>query len=233
MAQTFAQLGIPFPLFEGPSDQATRYCGLNTCSLCGDKPTHCFRLEIGCAVIIACPGCGTENGLDADDRADCPCRVCKQTVPFPELGENEIKACYACLQTGKAAMTKDTELGMISWEQAFEGVTHGLPCLNRDDFEMVPKDDDWVGTGFRRIQCSSYYGRRTTKPFKASAGNSVASNRWCSSVRGVIRSSRGVLRTATGDGTFAGSCKTVVLTFGIAKTMTLGSMSFAATRAEG
>jgi len=34
---------------------------------------------------------------------------------------------------------------MISWEQAFEGVTHGVPGLNRSDFEMVPGEDDWVG----------------------------------------------------------------------------------------
>ncbi len=145
MAQTFAQLGIPFPLFAGPSDQATEYCGIATCSLCGGERTHCFRLDIGCAVIRACPSCSTENGLDANDRADRPCRVCKQTVPFPDLGETEIKACYACLRSGKAAITKDTELGMISWEQAFEGITHGLPGLIRDDFEMVATDDDWVG----------------------------------------------------------------------------------------
>ena len=30
---------------------------------------------------------------------------------------------------------------MISWEQAFEGITHGVPELNRTDFEMVPKED--------------------------------------------------------------------------------------------
>jgi len=34
---------------------------------------------------------------------------------------------------------------MISWEQAFEGVTNGIPGLDRDDFEMVPKEDGWVG----------------------------------------------------------------------------------------
>ncbi len=34
---------------------------------------------------------------------------------------------------------------MISWEQAFEGVTHGRPGLHRPDFEMVPKESDWVG----------------------------------------------------------------------------------------
>ena len=34
---------------------------------------------------------------------------------------------------------------MISWDQAFDGVTHGVPGLRRTDFELVPKEDDWVG----------------------------------------------------------------------------------------
>jgi uncharacterized protein CbrC (UPF0167 family) len=34
---------------------------------------------------------------------------------------------------------------MISWEQASQGVTQGIPGLNRSDFEMVPRGDDWVG----------------------------------------------------------------------------------------
>jgi len=95
--------------------------------------------------MVSCPACGTENGLDADDREGGSCRHCKSVVPFPDLGEDEIEVCHDCLRTGKAAITKDTELGMISWEQAFEGVTHGLPGLDRADFEMVPRDEDWVG----------------------------------------------------------------------------------------
>jgi uncharacterized protein CbrC (UPF0167 family) len=83
--------------------------------------------------------------LDADDRENVPCRLCETIVPFPDLAADEIKVCYACLHSGKAAITKDTELGMISWEQAFEGVTHGIPGLDRADFETVLKDDDWVG----------------------------------------------------------------------------------------
>ena len=145
MSKTFAELGIPFPLFAGPSDQASEYCGSDTCSLCGGRRQHCFRLGIGCAVMWPCPACGTENGLDADDREDGLCRKCQATVPFPDLGDDEIKACYACLRVGNAAITKDTELGMISWEQAFAGVTHGRPGLERTDFELVPKQDDWVG----------------------------------------------------------------------------------------
>jgi uncharacterized protein CbrC (UPF0167 family) len=162
VSKTFAQLGIPFPLFEGPSDQASEYCGLDTCSLCGSKAQHCFRLDIGCAIMCECRSCGTLNGLDANDREDSPCRYCKTSLPFPDLGEDEIKACYACLRAGKAAITKDTELGMVSWEQAFEGVTHGIPGLSRNDFEMVPKDDDWVGarlpqeTMFELLQMPTY-----------------------------------------------------------------------------
>jgi uncharacterized protein CbrC (UPF0167 family) len=145
MADTFQELGIPFPLFEGPSDQANEYCGLGDCSVCGKKGEHCFRLGIGCAVIVDCQKCGAANGLDADDRESGSCRECSSTVSFPELGEDEIKVCHTCLRAGKAALTKDTELGMISWEQAFEGVTHGVPGLKRADFEMVQREDDWVG----------------------------------------------------------------------------------------
>ena len=41
-------------------------------------------------------------------------------------------------------MSQDTILGMISRDQAFEGLTHGLPGLNDPDFEMVATDSDWV-----------------------------------------------------------------------------------------
>ncbi len=144
VAKTFAELGIPFPLFHGPTEQASEYCGVSTCSLCGTKLQHCFLLGIGCDVLCDCPSCKTSNGLDADDREDGSCRSCQAIVPFP-IKDAEIKACYSCLRSGKAAITKDTELGMVSLEQAFEGVTHGLPGLNRSDFEMVQRESDWVG----------------------------------------------------------------------------------------
>jgi uncharacterized protein CbrC (UPF0167 family) len=95
--------------------------------------------------MLNCPGCGTLAGLDADNQEDVLCRVCGATIPFPDVEEEEIAACYTCLRNGKAAITKDTQLGMITWEQALGGVTHGLPGLNRVDFEMVPKEGGWVG----------------------------------------------------------------------------------------
>jgi uncharacterized protein CbrC (UPF0167 family) len=92
-----------------------------------------------------CPKCGAENGLDVDDRENTPCRQCGAVVPFPDLPEEaDVVACYDCLRSGKAAITTDTELGMISWEQASEGMTQGVPRLSRSDFELVDGKDGWV-----------------------------------------------------------------------------------------
>lgn len=140
---TFADLNTPFSLFEAPITDAAEYCGKGECFLCGQPHPVCFTLSIGNAIIGACIRCGTENGLDASDREAVECRKCSSLISFPP-SEDEIAVCYPCLRDGKAAMTKDTELGMISWEQAFDGLSHGVPGLNHPDFEMVATDSDWV-----------------------------------------------------------------------------------------
>jgi uncharacterized protein CbrC (UPF0167 family) len=145
MSKTFAELGIPFPLFEGPAEQAVQHSGVDICSICKQKDQHCFMLGIGCTVMMDCPSCGAVNGLAADDRLDQPCLMCRSSVPFPEIADEEIKGCYTCLRAGKAAISQDTELGMISWEQALAGVTHGVPGLQRTDFELVDQGDGWFG----------------------------------------------------------------------------------------
>jgi len=69
-------------------------------------------------------------------------------VPFPDLPEGEeIQVCYDCLRAGRGAMTKDTELGMVSWQQAAEGVTGGVPELETTGFERVRLDpeEEWYG----------------------------------------------------------------------------------------
>ncbi len=141
---TFSELGTPLPLFEGPVEQASEFVGAARCCLCGRASQVCFELGIGCAVMLECGACGTVNGLDASDAEAVACRSCKQTVAFPEVPE-QIVACYGCLRLGRAALTKDTELGMVSWDQAFNGVTLGIPGLARADFELVPTESDWVG----------------------------------------------------------------------------------------
>jgi uncharacterized protein CbrC (UPF0167 family) len=139
------ELGIEFPLFEGRLEEASEYVGVITCSLCRRQKNHGFKLDIGCALIIPCHKCANDNGLDVHDREDIECRICHEHIAFPNFEETEIVICYDCLRNGKGAITKDTELGMVSWDQAFDGVTHGLPGLNTLAFELVPKEDDWVG----------------------------------------------------------------------------------------
>jgi uncharacterized protein CbrC (UPF0167 family) len=135
---------MPFPLFEARIEDSSHFVRSGRCSLCGRGPQGCFELGIGCAIMRECPACRTTNGLDASDAESVACRSCGHTVPFPDLPD-EIVACHSCLRQGLAAITKDTELGMVSWDQAFEGVTNGVPGLTRSDFELVPQEEEgWV-----------------------------------------------------------------------------------------
>ena len=139
----FAELGAPFPLFEAPVDDADAYLGSATCALCDKKAAVCFELGIGASEMRVCPTCRMVVGSDGEETVDC--HACRNEVPFPERDE-PIVACYACLRQGRAAITKDTELGMVSWEQAVAGVTLGIPGLRHPDFELVPKEgSDWIG----------------------------------------------------------------------------------------
>lgn len=144
---TFVELGIPFPLFEGPTSEARGYAGHSTCLLCGETNRHCFELGIGGAVMLPCPSCSVENGLVAAYRKDAQCRSCGTLVPFPKSKDDGIFTCYSCLRAGKAAITKDTEFGMVSWQQAVAGITHGVPGLKTADFELVLVDaeEQWFG----------------------------------------------------------------------------------------
>lgn len=139
----FTELGAPFPLFDAPASDAVDFVPNAQCSLCGNVHAVCFELGIGSDVIVKCSSCGEENGLDADDRCDGNCRACEEGIAFPPVPEDRILCCYSCLREGKAAITKDTEFGMISFEQAVEGLTHGVPGLTSDDFEIVSTKSDW------------------------------------------------------------------------------------------
>lgn len=142
---TFADLGIPFPLFEADVGRAAEYVGVRRCSLCGTSGVHCFELGIGADIIVKCPSCERENPLDADDKKGTDCHDCFKPVSFPPVGKSgQLFACYHCLRSGKAALTKDTVLGMVRWEDAQRGITHGVPGLTTTDFETVPKEDGWV-----------------------------------------------------------------------------------------
>ena len=141
MKPTFTDLGIPFPLFEAPAEEASHYHGLATCSLCGLPDRHTFEMGIGADLIIPCPHCHTENPLDVDDRQNVSCRNCGYIVPFPDY-DTPILVCYQCWRSDRAAFTIDTELGMVTWEHAVKGETHGAPDLHTTDFELIPEHPD-------------------------------------------------------------------------------------------
>lgn len=144
MNKTFAQLGIPFPLFEAPAEDSSDYAGLNHCCFCGKADQQCFSLGIGADVLLPCPRCGNINALKADDREDVGCRSCGATVHWTLPDFENLVICYQCLRQGRAAITKDTVLGMVTWELVLEGITHGRPGLKRTDFELVRTDSDWI-----------------------------------------------------------------------------------------
>lgn len=153
---TFAELGMPFPLHDAPMSASndSNFVGDGSCSNCGVTGTPSFKLRIGSALIVPCPACAAENGLEVSDKSAVNCRQCDVPIspPEPILREADPKICYACLRAGKAALTKDTEYGMVSWEQGFSGVTHGLPGLKTEQFEIVPMSEDgkWLGVRLPR-----------------------------------------------------------------------------------
>jgi uncharacterized protein CbrC (UPF0167 family) len=148
VAPTFTELGIPFPLFDAASD-GTDFVGDGYCCICGATDAPCFRLGTGTAIMIPCPSCASINGLDMGDKSSIKCRICDASIEFPAsiAAKKEPKTCYQCLRAGRAALTKDTEYGMVTWEQAFSGITHGVPGLRQNQFESVVlgEEEDWIG----------------------------------------------------------------------------------------
>jgi hypothetical protein len=100
---TFTDLGIPFALFDAPVSEAAEYKGRGRCSLCSKAALHCFEAGIGDDVIVPCPRCAAEVGLDADARSGGTCPACGAGVGFPDLGDSTVLACYRCLRSGRLA----------------------------------------------------------------------------------------------------------------------------------
>ena len=145
---TFAELGLPFPLYRAPVSESPEYLASARCVACGEDGRHRFDLGIGAELVLACPACGVENALDADDRAAKPCSACSAPVPFPPVPSGvSVAVCHSCLRAGKASITHDTPFGMVSWEQAHDGWTHGVPGPIDGEGVAVrpsPDDEEWI-----------------------------------------------------------------------------------------
>ena len=140
--QTFADIGIPFRLYQAPIETCSDFKGRDTCSVCQREWQWVFRAGIGDDLIVACANCQTENALDCDDKADAPCSNCATVVPWPISPTDDVLVCYDCLRAGRVAFTQDTDLGMIRWQDTQRGRTHGTPGAAQGEFESQPKADD-------------------------------------------------------------------------------------------
>jgi hypothetical protein len=138
----FADLGMPFPLFEAEVQEASGYRGFDTCFLCQREHVHCFKPD---AVLIVCPSCATENELDVASSAASyyvggVCMHCSSPLPS---GKGLV--CYSCLRAGRAWFTKMTELGLVRRQEALAGRTFGFEGLDRHGFDLVTQEgEEWV-----------------------------------------------------------------------------------------
>jgi hypothetical protein len=137
----FADLGIPFPLFEAETQEAYAYCGFDTCFLCQREQVHCF---VPSTVLVVCPHCATENEQDVargtSSHVSGVCQHCASPLPS---GKGLV--CYSCLRAGRAWFTKMTELGLVSRQEALAGRTLGFEGLDRPGFDLVTQEgEEWV-----------------------------------------------------------------------------------------
>lgn len=140
---------LDFSLFQAPAADAAGYSqsSLNRRVQCCVKRTdvaHAFRLGVGDYLRVECDACGTDNFLGASDRESEPCRQCDAEVSFPPVPDDDVYVSLEALHDGAATITKDTEVGMVSWEHALNGETHGAPDIPRHTgVEIVEPDEGW------------------------------------------------------------------------------------------
>jgi hypothetical protein len=72
------------------------------------------------------------------------CQYCGAPVPPPLVDGDTAYVSYEALRAGDAILTKDTEYGMISWEQLIEGWTNGRPGATFPGFETRITEGGWT-----------------------------------------------------------------------------------------
>jgi hypothetical protein len=138
-----------FPLFAAPIAAASGYIPDGTCSLCGSSGSDRLKLGVGADVVHTCGSCKHQFAVPADEHegAIAKCPGCAADAPIRPLGDQPA-TCVPCLRNGRVAFIKDTEYGMVRWEDAIRGVTHGVPGLRGagPGFTLTdPNSDGWVG----------------------------------------------------------------------------------------
>jgi hypothetical protein len=130
---------MDFPLYEAPIEKSPEFEGRGTSVVSGKESDHCFRLGVGCCLRLTCPQCGTTHVLDCASPLSPNCRSCNRLVIQPDA---EILITYDELRAGVGLITKDTEVGMVSWEQLETGWSHGIPSEERLSGFITREDPD-------------------------------------------------------------------------------------------
>ncbi|MBC8139034.1 MAG: CbrC family protein [Fibrella sp.] len=53
-------------------------------------------------------------------------------------------ACHSCLRNGRVSLTHDTVYGMVRYEDAVAGITHGTPMGEHGEFATSLNSDGWT-----------------------------------------------------------------------------------------
>lgn len=141
---SFSDLGMPFPLFDAPVKFAERFVRNGSCSICERASLPVFELGIGSDVVYPCTNCGSDTIFDKSGEGEVKCASCGSWQIAPVDLEESVQCCYDCLRSGKAAITQDTEFGMVRLEDAQRGWTHGTPHLEATSYQLRTGQDGWV-----------------------------------------------------------------------------------------
>ncbi|MET7427251.1 CbrC family protein [Dactylosporangium sp. NPDC005555] len=138
----------PFRLYQAAVEGSAEYAGSGICAFCRTVTDGRLALSVGADVIYRCTTCEQPFPVRAEghDRRAKTCPHCGMVDDGYPLGDDPA-TCYPCLSSGRAALTKDTEFGMVTWSDAVRGRTHGVPGLARTQpgFSLAdPDPDGWV-----------------------------------------------------------------------------------------
>ena len=117
--QSFAQLGIPFPLYEAAVETCSDFIGRGECSVCARDEQWIF--DASGELVVACSKCGRNNALTCVFKADSVCTNCAAPVVWPLARASQITVCYDCLRAGRVYLNHDMALGLIEWKDAERG----------------------------------------------------------------------------------------------------------------
>ncbi|MGI5283611.1 hypothetical protein ACQEVF_09795 [Nonomuraea polychroma] len=138
--------------------------------MCALEAGVVFELGIGADVIHECSHCDRPFAVPADEHetATVVCSHCGANVPV--AGLKDLVVCVCCLRQGKAALTKDTEYGMVRCD-----FSTYAPEDPESAFLMAMRDSDTAGVWEHLPDCF---------PAHTELGSHVFGCRTCNGRRG-------------------------------------------------